>query len=47
MKLAVFMIPLVLACVLLLSGVHVPVKDVVGLPQKLGTGTLLRKSKRN
>jgi len=40
MKLAVFMIPPVLACVLLLSGAHAPVKDVVGLPQKLGNGTL-------
>jgi len=47
MKLAVFMIPPVLACVLLLSGAHAPVKDVVGLPQKLGNGTLLRKLKRN
>jgi len=47
MKLALFMTPLALVFVLSLSGVLVPVKDVVGLPQRLGTGIPIQNLKRN
>jgi len=47
MKLLLFMTPLALVFVLSLSGALVPVKDVVGLPQRLGNGIAIQKSKRN
>ena len=47
MKPVVFMTPHVLVCVLLLSGGLAPVKDVVGLPQRLGTGTPIQISKKS